>query len=178
MTTATKDLENDHVHILHLIDVMEKMASLDTVNVSDAEEVVDLIRNFADGLHHAKEESLLFPKMVEKGYSLQTGPVAVMLQDHEQGRVFVKGMVEGILQYKSGNKESLPTIFENMMGYAQLLRHHIAKENNVLFRMADNVLSDNEQQVLLSEFERLARDVESDMFTARIVMLASGYQVK
>ena len=70
MITATANLENDHVHILKLIDVMERITQQSEINVAHLENIVDLIRNFADGLHHAKEEQMLFPKMVEKGFSL------------------------------------------------------------------------------------------------------------
>ena len=55
MKNATQNLENDHVCIIKLIDVMNVMAKLPFANVSHLEEVVELIRKFADGLHHAKK---------------------------------------------------------------------------------------------------------------------------
>lgn len=155
MTTATSNLENDHVHILRLIDVMEKMTLKDAVDVSHLEAIVDLIRNYADGLHHAKEENLLFPKMVEKGFSFQQGPIAVMMHDHTVGRNYVKGIADNIPLYRTGNQLVLSDIFSNMRGYIDLLRAHIGKENNVLFRMADNALSADEQHVLLNQFNTI-----------------------
>jgi hemerythrin-like domain-containing protein len=152
MNSATKNLENDHVHILRLIEVMEQMVQLPDPNIADLEEVVELIRKFADGLHHAKEENLLFPLMAEKGFSLQQGPVAVMLMDHEQGRGFVRGMAENIQLYKNGQLSALNLVYANMQGYMELLSNHIAKENNILFRMADNVFTSENHQSLLSEF--------------------------
>lgn len=155
MITATANLENDHVHILKLIDVMERITQQSEINVAHLENIVDLIRNFADGLHHAKEEQMLFPKMVEKGFSFEQGPVSVMMRDHEEGRAFVKGMANAIAQYKSGNQGVLEELFMNMKGYIDLLRAHIAKENNVLFRMADRAFSEEEQKLLLSQFKRV-----------------------
>ena len=155
MITATANLENDHVHILKLIDVMERITQRSEINVAHLENIVDLIRNFADGLHHAKEEQMLFPKMVEKGFSFEQGPVSVMMRDHEEGRAFVKGMANAIAQYKSGNQGVLEELFMNMKGYIDLLRAHIAKENNVLFRMADRAFSEEEQKLLLSQFKRV-----------------------
>ena len=118
---------------------------------------MDLIRNYADGFHHEKEEQLLFPLMAEKGFSPQQGPIAVMLSEHVQGRNFVKGISEGIRKYRQGDKGAVNLIYENMLGYADLLRNHIAKENNVLFRMADNVLSEADQQHLLKEFSKVEK---------------------
>lgn len=155
MNTATANLENDHVYILRLIDVMEQITQKPEANVDHLDAIVDLIRHFADGLHHAKEENFLFPKMVEKGYSFQQGPIAVMMHDHVLGRNFVKGIADNISSYKTGNKNALTAIYKNMSGYIELLRAHISKENNVLFRMADSALSAEEQQVLLNQFKKV-----------------------
>lgn len=155
MKTATQNLENDHEYILRLIDVMETITYQDCPDINDLETIVYLIKNYADGFHHEKEEHLLFPLMEQKGFSTSQGPLAVMLNEHTQGRNYVKGMVEGIDLYKSGNQQVISTIHENMRGYILLLRSHIAKENNVLFRMADKVLTETEQQDLLKEFSKI-----------------------
>ena len=155
MATATKNLENDHVSILRLIDVLEKMIVKQGTNVEHFEMVVDIIKGYADGFHHAKEENLLFPLMVTKGYSTENGPIAVMLHDHIEGRSYVKGMVKGISDFSSNPTTALTNIYDNGKGYIALLRAHIGKENNVLFRMADNVFSPEDQNQLLLEFAKI-----------------------
>jgi hemerythrin-like domain-containing protein len=179
MQTATKNLENDHEQILKLIKVMEAMVKIPDAHVSDLEEVVVLIRNFADGLHHAKEENLLFPLMTEKGFSMQQGPIAVMLMDHEQGRAYVKGMADNIELYKNGQLSSLNLIYANMSGYSDLLTNHISKENNILFRMADNVFTVENQQSLLDRFSVIDSGVETGIsgqdYVKRIESLAIQY---
>ena len=155
MNTATQNLENDHVYILRLTDVMERMVVILSPDLSGMELVVKLIQQYADGFHHAKEENLLFPLMLQKGFSNEQGPISVMLQEHVQGRNFVKGMSEGIERYKQGDDSTIPQIYRAMQGYIDLLRAHIGKENNVLFRMADRVLSASEQEHLLAEFAAL-----------------------
>jgi len=157
MNTATQNLENDHVYILRLIDVMEKMVITISTDISHLETVISLIKNYADGYHHAKEENLFFPLLVKKGFSNVQGPIPVMLHDHAEGRNFVKGMATEIEAYKAGNLSALPHIYENMQGYIDLLRAHIGKENNVLFRMADRTLSAEEQQGLLTEFASMEK---------------------
>jgi hemerythrin-like domain-containing protein len=155
MNTATKNLENDHVNILRLIDVMEKMIMVKSTDIEHFEKAVNLIKSYADNYHHAKEENLLFPMMIKKGFSKEQGPIAVMLHDHTDGRNFVKGMAKEISNYKEGKEMALVELYENVRGYIVLLRNHIAKENNVLFRMADNALSEAEQQELLNEFAKV-----------------------
>lgn len=181
METATKNLENDHEHILHLIDVMERISGIQQPDIGHLESIVEIIRNFADGTHHAKEENILFPLLAERGFSLSQGPVAVMLHEHEQGRNYVRGIDENIQLYKKGDLAALSGIYQNMNNYADLLRNHIAKENNVLFKMADNVLSETEQKETLYKF-RQAENVggsysDSNDYTRRIYELASFYGV-
>jgi hemerythrin-like domain-containing protein len=160
MKTATENLENDHVHILRLTEVIMAMVENRSKEIGHFELIVELIRNFADGLHHAKEENLLFPLLGEKGLSPEQGPVAVMLSEHTQGRDFVKGALEGIKEFKNGKLGELQSIYENLGNYATLLQNHISKENNILFPMADQVFSDDEQQRLLVQFGELDSNSE------------------
>jgi hemerythrin-like domain-containing protein len=155
MDTATKNLEKDHENILRLIAVMENVQLNTEPDVNHLETIIDLIRNYADGFHHAKEEELLFPLMAQRGFSTENGPVAVMLHEHTTGREYVKNASQSINKYKAGDKASLPEIYRNMRGYTDLLRNHIAKENNVLFRMADRVLTEQDQQQLLKQFDKV-----------------------
>lgn len=154
MKTATANLENEHIHILRLTDVMEVITYQKDPEPAHLDTIVELIRNFADGLHHTKEEKMLFPKMVDKGFSLEQGPIGVMMSEHIQGRALVADMADGIAAYKADNHKVLGNIYIAMRGYIDLLRAHIAKENNVLFRMADKVLSPEDQSILLSQFEK------------------------
>lgn len=111
MKTATQNLENDHVHILRLTDIMEQLTVMQDPDISHLEKIVGIIRNFADGIHHAKEEEIFFPFLEKKGFSLTQGPVAVMLNEHIAGRNFVKGMSENISLYKKGDSNALGKIY-------------------------------------------------------------------
>jgi hemerythrin-like domain-containing protein len=177
MKTATKDLENDHVYILRLIDVMEKMVMDCTTDAADMEMVVNLIRQYADGFHHAKEEDLLFPMLLQRGFSNEQGPVSVMLHDHEEGRKFVKGMFVGIEKYKQGDDSVLPEIYRNMQGYIDLLRAHIGKENNVLFKMADRVLSSDDQEELLNKFAQVEAEKYSGGKISQFILDIEGLEI-
>jgi hemerythrin-like domain-containing protein len=118
--------------------------------------------------------------MVRKGFSNESGPVAVMLHDHEEGRNFVKGMAENISLFKQGQSSALPSIYSHMLGYADLLKNHIAKENNVLFRMADKAFTPAEQESLLLDFAKVELSAENqgnkNDYIALIDNLASVYK--
>jgi hemerythrin-like domain-containing protein len=181
MKTATTNLVDDHVHILKLTNVMKAITLQEKPDISDVSSIVDIIRNFADGLHHSKEENLLFPAMEEKGFSSKQGPVAVMLLEHVRGRSFVKGINDNLESYKKGDVSAVRALYQNMNGYADLLDSHITKENNILFRMADMKFSEAEQENLLKKFEELdqSRDngTKSTDYINRINNLALVYNL-
>jgi len=181
MKTATQNLEDDHVYILKLTDVMEQIARSKEPRADHIIEVVDIVRNFADGMHHAKEENILFPKMAEKGFSPDQGPVAVMLHEHVDGRNFIRAVSDSLQLYINGDTSVLPEISQNILGYVFLLRNHISKENNILFKMADKVLSGSEQEKLLNEFDNAIKKYSPGKtpadYISQIGVLASYYKV-
>ncbi len=154
---ATQQLMNEHEVILKMLEILgaatEKLENNEDVNTQDMESMIDFLRVFADKCHHKKEEALLFPALEKKGISNQSGPIGVMLNEHVQGRKFIMDMAEGIIIYKTDKLKGARKIAENALGYINLLTQHISKENNILFKMADNVLSPLDQQELLIQFD-------------------------
>ncbi|MEW5720433.1 MAG: hemerythrin domain-containing protein [Chloroflexota bacterium] len=116
---------------------------------------VGFFRNFADKCHHGKEEDELFPALEQRGMPKRGGPIGVMLAEHDQGRAFVRGMSDAADQYAKGDQTAAPALVQNTLGYVNLLRQHIAKENDVLFPMADHILADADQAKLFDAFEQI-----------------------
>jgi len=151
----TEILKEEHEIIKRNLNVLEiacqKIERNEKVSLDLFKKSVDFIKNFADKCHHAKEEKCLFPVLEKFGISKEGGPIGVMLAEHDMGRNFVKGIVDGI------NKNNKKTIVENSLGYVQLLRDHIEKENNILFTMADNILTKNDSKGILEKFEEVEK---------------------
>jgi hemerythrin-like domain-containing protein len=62
-------------------------------------------------------------------------------------------MAQAAADYKAGQEGAASRWAEAARGYAILLREHIAKENNILFVMAERMLTAEEQQELSAQFE-------------------------
>ena len=103
-------------------------------------DAADLIKGFADGCHHKKEEGVLFEAMVGAGLPRQGGPIPVMLAEHEQGRAFTRGMRDAANRLAAGNGAPAADVVNDARGYAALLRQHMQKENGILFPLADQVI--------------------------------------
>ena len=144
METATSRLRDEHQVILRVAAALE--ALLDTAergswNYDAIEDCVAFIRLFADACHHGKEEDLLFPALAERGMPRQHGPIAVMLQEHEQGRAYARHMAGALPRARDGDAAAQATLKNAGRGYVGLIRGHIMKEDNVLFEMADQMVA-------------------------------------
>jgi hemerythrin-like domain-containing protein len=110
-------------------------------------------RDFADACHHGKEEDILFQRMVERGFSRESGPVAVMLHEHRVGRGHVS-----VLREAGGGAGPLAAVetqlvLEHAGEFIPLLRAHIQKEDRILYPMAMRLLTGPELDAMESDFE-------------------------
>ncbi|MDK9699348.1 MAG: hemerythrin domain-containing protein [bacterium] len=157
---ATDELRHEHEIILHLIAALssatEQLVAGKLINTADLADMVEAIRTFADNCHHGKEEDCLFPAMEAMGMSREMGPIGVMLHEHEMGRKFVRGMMNGLEDMKAG--QSHQSFAENASGYVSLLASHIFKENNILFTMAEQSMSPAMHADLKEKFDSIERE--------------------
>jgi hemerythrin-like domain-containing protein len=150
--SATALLSEEHRVIERLLVVIEKLTSLPlTESRDDWKTALDVIRGFADGCHHLKEEKVLFPALEERGVPVEGGPVGMMLMEHEEGRQYVRSMATALENPDMERARAL--LVRNAQSYIRLLREHIQKENDVLFRIAEDTLTAGEQKDLLRAFE-------------------------
>ncbi len=149
-------LNKEHENILKVIASVEReCTALQSGKEIDSEyftKAIDFIRNYADKFHHAKEEEILFKEFVSVSEKAHCNPVDQMLHEHDMGREFVKGMETAIT---SGDKESL---IENASSYAALLTDHIHKEDNILYPMTEQVISEETQVEMLAKFKKVKLD--------------------
>lgn len=156
--SVTELLKEEHKEIKLMMNILEeickKLQSGEQINAEHLEQIVDFFKTFADKSHHAKEEDLLFPEMEKAGIPREGGPIGCMLSEHDQGRTFIQKLNTAIIKYKN-EKKSIDQIVENAHGYINLLRQHIDKEDNILFMIADQRLSEESQKKLLEDFEKI-----------------------
>ncbi len=148
-------LKSEHRLIEQVLNALERQLEQLGVGKFDAEffeQALDFFANFADGCHHYKEEVALFPSMERRGMPRESGPIGVMLQEHDWGRACLAGIRQNLEGARAGSSQSMEAIREHAGDYIDLLRQHISKEDNVLFRMAEQVLPPEEVEVLWKEF--------------------------
>ncbi len=139
---AIEILVGEHDSILKMIEVTRIILNSDdeTINLEHVEQIIDFIKNFADKYHHLKEEDILFVEMEKFGMSREFGPIGMMLHEHNEGRNYIKLAGESIEKFKNGDRSAFEQIKYNLLNYCELLTNHIAKENNILYPMAERIL--------------------------------------
>jgi hemerythrin-like domain-containing protein len=152
----TDELRNDHRIIERVLQVLrvliERARDGQGFESESFGRAVEFFRLFADACHHAKEEDLLFPVLEARGIPRQGGPIGVMLEEHRQARRLTEAMATALTDLASDEQGAKERFLSAAGDYQALLAHHIFKEDNVLFRIGDQVLSESDQKSLSLEF--------------------------
>ena len=151
---ATALLSDEHRVIERVLAALERLTEKPAAEFLEPwKKALDFIRHFADHCHHFKEEKVLFPALEAHGIPNEGGPIGMMLLEHEEGRSYVRAMFDALSKIAAGDPSAQAALFENAKLYLRLLREHIQKEDDILFRMADEVIPADEQRQLLENFE-------------------------
>ncbi len=148
----TDTLKAEHRLIEKVLEVVERSVQNDDYNVSVFEGALPFFRQFADRRHHGKEEDRLFPAMHLRGLPKDSGPVACMVEEHNYGRDLLKKVDASLAKAHGGDAEARRKVIGNYRAYCAFLREHIYKEDNILFPMADEVLTKEDQAKLEADF--------------------------
>lgn len=154
-------LMQEHHLILQYIDLFLKHTPQEDgpPELKAFETLVEFIKNYADAYHHHKEEDILFVELNKAGVLSHCNPVQQMLFEHQQARGYVEQM-EQALQNK--NWEILKA---NLNLYAFLLQQHIYKEDQILYPMAEQRLSETQKSTLDAAFEKAEKNLQGSEIT-------------
>ena len=162
-----QQLVDEHKNILRLLDLGEyigKKKRIDGELTEILKKTIFYVRNYADMFHHAKEEKILFTKV-----SPDTDVIKVMLAEHEMGRTFIRLAGEGV---ESGDQNQIK---EALLGYVDLLRMHIKKEDKILYPWFEKMLSDEQKTEMQREFEVSDSAFDEDMSDELLRFLDENY---
>ncbi len=149
-------LMDDHAMIERVFDAVR--GALDAPSGATAK-IVGKARAFlveyADGCHNHKEEQHLFPLIEARGIPRQGGPLAVMLQEHEQSRQLLARLAPMMEAVADGDKSHLDEFKRVFTEYATLMKSHYWKENDILYPMARRVMSEEDADSVIAGIEQV-----------------------
>ncbi|MCF8068067.1 MAG: hemerythrin domain-containing protein [Desulfobacterales bacterium] len=159
---ATDELKKEHNGIELMLRVLQVVADKfkhgEHVNTEHLDGILEFLSIFVDKCHHGKEEEFLFPALEAAGVPREGGPIGVMLNEHEQGRKLAAKLKNVLTDNKPGDNANASGAQLIIKEYVALLTQHIAKENTILFPMADAKLDSKKDTELFEAFEQLERE--------------------
>jgi len=135
-------------------------------------EAADFVTGFADGCHHRKEEGVLFSTMIENGAMGCGGAIDMMLQEHAQARTYTRALRDAATRLERGEADAGPKVVASAKRYVALLRDHIAKEDEMLFPMAAELIPSDRDEEVLARFARVEHEDTGPNAHGRFVALA------
>lgn len=164
-------LMREHRVIERVLGVLERYAARleegELLPRRDLGAIVDVLRDYADGLHHAKEERVLFPAMVAAGLSGDDGPLAFMLEQHEEGRRLVGDLAE-LAREEAWSEADRARTARVARDYVFMLRAHIRDEDDVVYPLAQSRV----RPAAWDDVERATADLEASSAVAARALVA------
>jgi hemerythrin-like domain-containing protein len=177
---ATKILMEEHRVIERVLGALEtathRLRDGDLVPPAIFIQAAEFIKGFADGCHHRKEEGVLFPAMELAGVPSEGGPIGVMLAEHQEGRQLTSAMRAAAERLAADDADARAELVRCALQYVDLLRQHIAKEDNVLFPMAEQVLQGPAQAEVSEAIERVVQEETGEGVRDRFLELAASIE--
>ncbi|GAC89786.1 hemerythrin HHE cation binding domain-containing protein [Anoxybacillus flavithermus NBRC 109594] len=101
--------------------------------------------------HSRREEDVLFP-MMERYIGKQFGPIAVMEYEHQEAKQNIATFLQKTETIRSEEAKQLASY---VMNAYMILTDHFAKEEQVLFPMAEKLLSAEEKEELAKRIDEI-----------------------
>lgn len=167
---ALSSLVREHQVISNLIDSLAAYARrlleprATSAAASDLAAFTQVLRGFADELHHEKEEEILQPILSRRGFHWDDGILADVRSEHERERYLIDVLEQAAQCELAWTDEDRRSIAATALTLVAFQREHMAKEHYGLFTEVSRRLSRDELEWLgaeLDRFDRVPRHVAS-----------------
>ncbi|HEY3377171.1 MAG TPA: hemerythrin domain-containing protein [Armatimonadota bacterium] len=175
MPEATDVIRREHATIRIIIRILDELLARhkagEAPSIADIPQMVTFFIRFGDGLHHAKEEQVLFPAILRHDQNSIT-LLDRLLTDHQQDHLILSTLEHAL------SRGDHAAVWATMWSYVTLMAAHVELEDNLLLPTADTYFTEEEQAELagllatvererMPELERKSWAVRCDELIAR-----------
>ena len=162
---------DEHEVISSTVELVRSIDELWNDDVERFKEVtvklVTFYREYADAYHHRKEEEVLFPAIKNHPDFVLQEMIDEFEQHHEEFRGYSTEILEALYA------EEYKKVYNEMKSYTEDLLDHIGAENDELFSMAENLLSEEELETIYFKF----KDIDVELGEDRKKELEDGISI-
>jgi len=158
LSEGLKQLKSEHPPLLgQLEELFELTKQIEQESDIDHNfgELITKVKEFKDALdpHSEREEGVLFP-MMGAYIGTTSGPIAVMEYEHDQAKSNIGTFLTKVEAGKASTDEK-KKLAEFIQNAYFILTEHFSKEENVLFPMAERMLTDKEKADLYQKIQEI-----------------------
>jgi hemerythrin-like domain-containing protein len=167
MNDFIHELRHDHRVIQQVVAGMSAVADLlnsgKQADASVLSDLVQFLRVFADQCHHEKEEQHLFPLLATKANVSIRRELESLEREHRSAKQLVGQLAKVAAVYGHNPAAVRYRIIDLLQQLVDLYPAHIWKEDFLLFPLAQQNLSQTEQEGLKEKFGDVEREVGEDV---------------
>lgn len=163
MGVLAEQLKQDHEDMRTMVAVLIEMANRfeegEPVAADDVRLLVQYMDTFVNRCHHTKEEQLLFPALEEAGLEREGGPLEIMSAEHQLEGNFLAGLSDALARYANGDEQAGQVVAQYARDLSTLLTRDMEQEDQLIYPLAEQQLSQQQQDELAEGFDRIEREV-------------------
>lgn len=156
---VTETLSTEHALVLRVTRAGEQevryMRDTGEYRPEALEALVDFFEYFTEGYHDPKEEGLLFARLCRRGLSPDAGVLAQFYREHKEFTSRLTAIAHWLRAAKREGGGDVADLAQQMDDYLNLMRSHIDCEENLLFGLANGLLTDQDQEELGEAFDSI-----------------------
>ena len=153
------DIQSEHVAMTIILDAMENRAheilKNGKVDFFRIGQILDFLHNYADNLHYAKEERILFPAVMNAGNPWITKTIKNLVREHVLAREYIMGIDKLLHACLEGKTDTLPVLASLMLKYVELEKNHIKVEDDVVMPLFKRLQNSKKIENFKFEFKEL-----------------------
>jgi hemerythrin-like domain-containing protein len=138
----------------------------------EVREVVDFFELFTEACHDPKEERILFARLVERGLDAKTGVLGQFYREHAELTRRLRDIAQWLRRDRKEGPLDVTELADMLEGYLHLMRSHVGREEELLFTLANGLLTDDDQEELLRVFAAVDETEASEGLQDRYSELA------
>jgi hemerythrin-like domain-containing protein len=113
--------------------------------------VVEFLEGFVHALHYQREENVLFVAMERRGASRTAGPLALAIREHQTSRAAARTIRMAAERWEGGDESARDDLANECRQLVSVLKQHIAREDQLLFPMAQDMIPAEDHFQLLDD---------------------------
>jgi hemerythrin-like domain-containing protein len=142
-------------------------------HASEIDRFLDFFQTYVDKMHHAKEEKILFSRMIEKDIQAPHRQlIDLFIDEHNQARKLIEKIAAANKRGYKGNS-ALQEIAGSMSSLVKLYTGHIEREDKEFFFPSTQYFNKNEQNNMLQLFDEIDMGVLHDKYETMVAQMES-----